>query len=129
MPRDSTSTHALRVLVVEDEALIALETTGHLQDWGYRVAGVAGTFREALAAARDAEIDVALVDVNLRHGDSGVDVARELKAGFGIEVVIVTGFSAPVSRRHLREADPLACLFQPFEPSALRPVPTGGASV
>src|SRR3546814_3040379 len=79
MPRDSTSTHALRVLVVEDEALIALETTGHLQDWGYRVAGVAGTFREALAAARDAEIDVALVDVNLRHGDSGVDVARELK--------------------------------------------------
>src|SRR3546814_6729578 len=80
MPRDSTSTHALRVLVVEDEALIALETTGHLQDWGYRVAGVAGTFREALAAARDAEIDVALVDVNLRHGDRSEEHTSELQS-------------------------------------------------
>src|SRR3546814_8216357 len=94
MPRDSTSTHPLRVLVVEDEALIALETTGHLQDWGYRVAGVAGTFREAMAVARgagiddlgidgaeidDLGIDVALVDVNLRPGDSGVDFARDFK--------------------------------------------------
>ena len=125
MPRDPRSHTPPRILVVEDEALIALETMGHLQDWGYQLAGTAGTSREALAIAKREDVYLALVDVNLRHGDSGIDLARVLKERFGIGIVFVTGFSDEGSKREMAAVDPIACLFKPYEPQSLERVLAG----
>ena len=121
MPRDTGATGRIpRILVVEDEALIALETMGHLEEWGYPVAGTAGTAKDALGIAHTEGMDLALVDVNLRDGDNGIAVARALKERFGAGIVFVTGFSDEGTRREMATIDPIACIFKPYEPRSLR---------
>lgn len=77
----------LRILVVEDEVLIALELESLLQDEGHDVVGVAATSRDAIAMGEHHKPDLAFVDVHLADGPTGVEVARRL-AGSGDTVVM-----------------------------------------
>lgn len=108
------------VLVIEDEALIAMETMGHLTEWGYRVSGAAGTGREAVAIACSWGADVALVDVGLRDGEDGVELARLLKSRFGAKIVFVTGFNDDYSVSRMQAVGPVALVAKPYEPSVLQ---------
>ncbi len=79
-----------RVLVVEDEPLVAFDTEHFLTGEGYEIVGTLDTVADALAALEaDEDIHLVLVDVNLSDG-SGVDVAQAAHAR-GIPVVFVTG--------------------------------------
>lgn len=80
--------HADPILIVEDEIFLALDIENILQSGGYIVAGIASDRAEALAAADGAKI--AFVDVNLRDGPTGPDIARELANRHGITVVYLT---------------------------------------
>ena len=86
------------VLIVEDEALIAMMMEDALVARGHRVVGVADTLSSALDLAGAHAIDLALCDVRLANGDSGVDVARAL-AQQGIPVVYVSG-NCPADAPH-----------------------------
>ena len=70
---------AKRVLVVEDEFLVALHLEDLLTELGHQVVGPAGRINEALDLARSCEIDFAVLDVNLAHRaslDEGPDLYR-----------------------------------------------------
>ena len=67
-----------RVLIVEDEILIALELESLLQDAGHDPVGVAATSTEAIALGRSLRPDIALVDVHLADGPTGIEAARML---------------------------------------------------
>lgn len=69
----------MRILLVEDEFLIAMEERLYLEEAGHTVSGPATTVEEALALGSAAPCDLALVDVHLARGASGIDVA----IGFG----------------------------------------------
>ncbi len=88
-----TASAPLRILVVEDEALIALELEYLLEDLGHIPIGVAGTSAEAIALGRARKPDVALVDIHLFDGPTGVDVARTLSADPRITVLFMTANS------------------------------------
>ncbi|MHC2105632.1 MULTISPECIES: response regulator [unclassified Methylobacterium] len=81
---------ALRILVVEDEVLIALELECLLDDLGHVTVGIAGSSTEAIALGRSATPDVAFVDIHLVDGPTGVEVARALSADPRITVVFMT---------------------------------------
>ena len=76
-----------RVLIVEDEILVALDLEDALVSAGYEVVGIAADRREALALAHDA--DVALVDLNLRDGPTGIGIGMDL-SGKGVRVLFLT---------------------------------------
>lgn len=78
-----------RILIVEDEYLVAADLQAALEDRGYAVVGIAQDLETALALA-DAGPDVALVDVHLRDGETGPLVARRLAEEFGVKVLFVT---------------------------------------
>jgi CheY-like chemotaxis protein len=80
----------LRVLVVEDEAAVALMIEDMLQDLGCTIAGSAARLAEALKIAATAEIDLALLDVNLA-GQPVFPVAEILR-GRRIPLVFSTGY-------------------------------------
>lgn len=80
----------LRILVVEDEVLIALELEYLLEDLGHVSVGVAVSSAEAVALARRAAPDLALVDIHLADGPTGVEVARQLGGDPSITVVFMT---------------------------------------
>ena len=80
----------MRVLVVEDETLIAMEMADALADMGCDVVGPASSVQKALTLANAEKLDAALLDVNL-HGQSAEPVATLLHRR-GIPFPVVTGY-------------------------------------
>jgi CheY-like chemotaxis protein len=81
-----------RVLVIEDEAIIAMTAEDMLEELGCVLAGTAGTLAEAMAAAERGGFDVALLDINL-NGHESLPVAEKLKES-GTPYVFTTGYGA-----------------------------------
>lgn len=79
-----------RILIVEDEALVALELRFVLEDLGHEVVGVAADSRQAerLIAAND--VDLALVDIHLSDGPTGIDLGRHLAQDHKVSVLFMT---------------------------------------
>lgn len=106
----------MRVLIVEDQALLALLLEQDLVDEGHQVVGIATTAPQALFLARENAPDLALLDVQLADGDTGIDLARDLVAR-ALKVVFVTG--SP----HLLPPDgagAVGVLTKPYAPQILR---------
>jgi len=68
----------MNILVVEDEAIVAMEIEKILLGAGHHVVGIADDQREAVAIAKAAKPDMALIDMRLADGESGLDVATAL---------------------------------------------------
>ncbi len=80
----------LRVLIVEDEALLALELEHALLDLGHSVVGTAASSREALRLMEGTSLDLALVDVHLLDGPTGVNVGRAIAQAGHAAVLFIT---------------------------------------
>lgn len=78
-----------RVLIIEDEFLIALDVADTIENMGLKVVGLANARKHALSLA--AHADIALVDVNLADGRTGPEIGRELAEQYGLTVVFMTG--------------------------------------
>lgn len=106
----------LRILVIEDEALVALEIEAFLASAGHRVVGVAEDRVSATELVRRMEPrpDLALVDMRLANGASGLQVAADL-AALGIAVLFVTG-NCPAERG---QGLAIGCLHKPFTEAEL----------
>lgn len=90
---DRASTN--RVLIVEDDLIIALDLEDMVTDLGFEVAGLASSLEHALHLAPSSTI--AFVDVNLSDGASGPAIGRILAEDFGITVVFMTGNAEAVA--------------------------------
>ena len=80
----------LKILIVEDEALLAMELESLVEDSGHRVAGWATTSAEARKLVDETEADVAFIDVHLADGPTGVDVAEYIGQVKASMVVFMT---------------------------------------
>jgi CheY-like chemotaxis protein len=81
-------------LIIEDEIFVALDLERILTDAGYKVAGIAADSDQALAAAPGCEI--AFVDINLRDGPTGPQIAERIARDYGVKVVFVTANPAQI---------------------------------
>lgn len=90
MIRDSDTVAGCRVLVVEDELMVAMGLEMALVDAGYVVVGPTGRFDQAVKAAGTASADVALLDVNLRGTE--VFPIADVLAARGIPFAFLTGY-------------------------------------
>jgi CheY-like chemotaxis protein len=79
-----------RILIIEDEVLIGMLLEDMLGDLGYEVAGTAARIEDALALARDARADAAILDINLNGAE--VYPVADILAGRGIPFVFATGY-------------------------------------
>jgi DNA-binding response OmpR family regulator len=79
-----------RILVIEDEALVAMELRFVLEDLGHEVVGTAADARTARRLVQEREVDLALVDIHLSDGPTGIDLGRELGQELGVTVLFMT---------------------------------------
>ena len=109
-----TVTISLKLLVVEDEALVAMLVEDALTLHGHRVVGVVDTMAAAIEAAERERPNMALCDVKLALGDNGIAVAEALAAR-GIASIFLSG-NCPAASTH-----PLiiGCIAKPFHNAAL----------
>jgi DNA-binding response OmpR family regulator len=85
-----------RVLIVEDEYLIAMNIEDQLTDEGHTVVAIASSANEAFSAAEAQKIDFATVDINLRDGATGPGIAAKLAVDYGISILFVTSDTSKV---------------------------------
>ena len=76
-----------KVLIVEDEIFVAIEVESVVRDLGHTPVGIAADSRDAMELGK--EIDIALVDLNLHDGPTGIEVGRRLAAS-GATVMFMT---------------------------------------
>ena len=88
----SQVTRSARILIVEDDFLLAEELETTLTRWGHRVVGLAATGEAALRAALSEAPDILISDVRLRDAISGVTVAEEVHRRVGAQVVFLTAY-------------------------------------
>ena len=110
----------LRVLVVEDEALIRLDLTEMLREEGYVVAGEAGDGEQAVKLARELAPDVVIMDVKMPKVD-GIAAAGEIVGERIAPVVMLTAFSQRDLIEQARDAGAMAYLVKPFQRGDLVP--------
>ncbi len=102
-----------KVLVVEDESLVAMLIEDMLSDMGYEVVAVAARFDQALEAARTIGADLAILDLNL--AGARTDAVAEVLRARGIPFMFATGYGAagvtaewshvPVVQKPFQESD------------------------
>ena len=107
-----------RILVVEDEPLIAMMLEDFLDMLGHRVAGTADSVDGALAVIGQGGVDAAILDVNLRGGEKSGPIADAL-AGDDIPFVLATGGSSDTIPDHHRDRPTLA---KPFTMDGVKKV-------
>lgn len=91
--RDMEDSIAGRVLIIEDEAIIALDLQSLVADMGHRITGVAPTHRAAIDLFQRERPDLILSDIQLADGSSGIDAVNEiLKVARETPVIFITAF-------------------------------------
>ena len=106
--------HGQRILVVEDDFLVASEIEMALQIEGYTVVGVAASADEAIALARNAAPDLAIIDIRLHGKRDGVDVALVLSREHAIPCIFATAHADETVRARAAAASPRGWLQKPY---------------
>jgi CheY-like chemotaxis protein/DNA-directed RNA polymerase specialized sigma24 family protein len=106
-----------RVLVIEDEAVIAMDIVVTVRSAGHTVVGVADTEAKAVALSEEFRPDLILADVQLKDGDSGIDAVEKIMRISEVPVIFVTGF--PEAFLTGDKVEPAFLLTKPFDPEAL----------
>jgi CheY-like chemotaxis protein len=121
--------HAVRVLIVEDERLIAIDLQRRLARLGYAVVALAASGVEAIQKALALHPDVVLMDIRLQGAMDGIEAAQQIQASVEIPVVFMTAYVDEDTRQRVRAASPWGYLHKPFTPqqvqSTLQQVLTG----
>lgn len=106
--------HVTRILIVEDEPLVAFDNEMSLRAEGYVVVATVDSVAEAIAIIDAEPLDLVLTDLSLSGEGSGLDVARHA-AGKGVPVLIVSG-ACPAEE----DAPAIACLAKPYNDRTLK---------
>lgn len=104
-----------RVLVVEDEALIAEEIADRLRRRLYDVVGVADTGHDAVRQAWAARPDLILMDIRLKGGIDGIETAALVKERLDVPIVFLTAHSDESTLARAREAAPYSYILKPLQ--------------
>ncbi len=104
-----------KILIVEDELITAENIKECLVRGGYRVAGIAGTADEALGMIANEPPWLALLDIKLRGGMDGVELARRIGEQYDVPVIFLTAFSDESILDRARDTMSYGYLIKPFE--------------
>lgn len=106
------------VLVIEDEAIIAMDIKELAEELGHRVTAIARTRDEAVAAARARKPGLVLADIQLADDSSGIDAVRDILGMFDAPVIFVTAF--PERLLTGERPEPAYLMTKPFERLTLK---------
>ncbi|MBN2096842.1 PAS domain S-box protein [Candidatus Peregrinibacteria bacterium] len=103
-----------RILIAEDEAIIAKDLQSSLTDTGYKVLGVAQTGQEAVEMAKEFRPDLILMDIVLKGKMDGIEAAQKIHDRFDIPVVFLTSYADEEKMERAKGSEPYAYILKPF---------------
>jgi len=102
-----------KILIVEDEPIVALDEKKQVESFGYRVLDIVTTGEEAVVEIEKNPPDLVLMDINLEGKMDGIEVAETLKERFDIPVVFITAHSEVDTLQRAKITAPYAYLIKP----------------
>jgi DNA-directed RNA polymerase specialized sigma24 family protein len=115
--RELASQIATDVLIIEDEALIALDLEALVEKLGHRVVGVARTRAQAVALAQTRQPGLILADIQLADGSSGLDAVNDLLDTFEVPVIFITAY--PERFLTGERPEPAFMVSKPYQPATV----------
>ena len=107
-----------RVLIVEDEAITALDLATELRGLGYDVCGIVDTAEDAVTVAAQERPQVVLMDVRLADGGDGIEAAREVGLRQDAAIIFLTAHSDEATLARALVVSPAGYLIKPFRARA-----------
>lgn len=107
-----------KILIVEDEIIVALNMRNKLNQRGYDVVALVSTGEEAVAVAEYYQPELILMDIRLKGDMDGIDAATQIKATLDVPIIFLTAYIDEVTKGR---AEPIASnyLHKPFDASRL----------
>ena len=109
---------ASKVLIIEDEPIIALDLENLVTELGHKVVAVAATKDDAVSKAKSERPGLVLADINLGEGGSGIDAVSEILASFDIPVIFITAY--PEKLLTGERPEPTYLIAKPFLPETVQ---------
>lgn len=104
-----------KIVVVEDENIVAMDIEQSLKRLGYDVPMVLGSGEEAIPAVGSVLPDLVLMDIQLKGKMNGIEAAQEIRKLFNIPVIFLTAYADELTLQKAKEAEPYGYLLKPFE--------------
>lgn len=108
------NTENIRVLIVEDEAIVAMDLAAGLESEGYEVAGIADNAEDALQLFREEEVDILLMDISIIGERDGISVAGEMMEQRAIPLIYLTALTDAETISRAKHTRPSAFLTKPY---------------
>lgn len=108
------------IMIVEDESIIALNIKETLFELGYDVLGIASNSKKAFKLLEGERPDLILMDVFLKDGDNGVELAKLINSKYEIPIIYLTANSELRTIAHAGESSPYGYLVKPFKATDLQ---------
>jgi len=109
-----------RILIVEDERIVAADISARLKQMGYQPVGQAASGEKAIALAGELRPDLVLMDIRLEGEMDGVAAANEIRRRFHIPSVFLSAYSEEATIQRAKLAEPFGYILKPFEGRDLR---------
>lgn len=104
-----------KVLIVEDEAIIALEIKKSLSELDLTINGLVISYDGAIESIHKNKPDLILLDINLKNNKDGIDIANAIKDESDISIIYLTAFSDENTIQRASRTNPIAYLVKPFK--------------
>lgn len=109
-----------RIMLVEDEVIVALDVQQRLERLGYEVVSHATSGEEAVRQARKESPDLILMDIKIRGKMDGIETAKRIRESQDIPIIYVTAYSGDDTLNRARTTEAYGYLIKPFEDRDLR---------
>ena len=111
----------IKVLIVEDESIVAMEIGSFIRNLGYHVVDICSNGEDTLSVMREEKIDIILMDICLKGKIDGIETARLIKASFPkTQIIFLTAHIDDYNVDRAIALDPVAYLSKPFNQEELR---------
>jgi len=108
-----------RILVVEDEAIVAMGIKQKLEDLGHQVVDIAYTGEDAVQTALETKPDLILMDIVLKGNVDGIEAAAKIRNQLDIPVIYLTAYSDEEVLERARTTEPYGYIIKPFKKTEL----------
>jgi len=116
--RDISGQVATKIMIIEDEPLIAMDIEQLVESLGHQVVGIARTHAEAVKLFRKTAPGMVLADIQLADGSSGIEAVNEILAGHSLPVIFITAF--PERLLTGLRPEPTFLVTKPFNPDMVK---------
>jgi len=112
----------IRVLIVEDELIVALSLSKELEKFGFEVSGLAASEDEAVALVNSTRPNVILMDINLESGGSGLSAAIKINRTHAIPIIYVTAYASDKIIESAGHTNPYGYILKPYNSREVKAV-------